>query len=118
MNVTPIGLHELRRTLAVWRPDAVDDGAGGQDVELVEVGEIQAQVSQPSAEERVSAAQAGARMDHVIYARPDADVQRGDELRGDGDTFRVIATVGPSDPTYLRIEAERVQPEPAGDEGS
>jgi len=95
----------------------MEDGAGGQDVEMVPAGEIQAQVSQPTAAERVAAAQAGAELTHVIHALPDADVRRGDELRGGGDTFYVIATVQPSDPVYLRIEAKRIQPEPA-EEGS
>lgn len=113
----PISVHELRRTLAVWRPDTMEDGAGGQDVVMVEVGEVQVQVSQPSAAERISAAQAGAEMTHVMHARPDAQVYRGDELRGGGDTFYVIATVQPSQPVYLRIEAKRIQAEPA-EEGS
>lgn len=110
---TPISMHELRRTLEVWRPSLADDGAGGQDVTFEAAGEVQVQVSQASAAERVAANQAGAVLTHVIHARPDADVRRGDELRGDGETFRVKATVQPSDPTYLRIEAERIQAETA-----
>lgn len=113
----PIGAGERRRQLQVWRSDLADDGAGGQVATLVQVGTVQALVSQPSAAEQVVAAQAGAALTHVVYFGPADDVQRGDELRGDGDTFRVKATVVPSEAVYLRADVERIQHEP-GDEGS
>lgn len=103
---------ELNRTLVVWRPDEVDDGAGGQTVTYLEIGEVRARVSQPQAAERVSAAQAGAALQYPIYLWPDADVRRGDQLRGDGQVFRVKATVVPSEPVYLRADSELIESEP------
>lgn len=108
----PIGGYDLNRTLTVWRPDPIDDGAGGQDVDYVEVGDVRARVSQPTAVERVAAAQAGAEHTHVVYVRPDADVARGDELRGGGQVFRVASTVMPSEPVYLRANCELIESEP------
>lgn len=113
----PIGGHDLNRTLTVWRPDTAPDGAGGQTVTMVEVGTVRARVSQPSAAERVAAAQAGAEHSHPVYLAPDADVARGDELRGDGQTFRVRTTFRPSEPVYLRADCELVESEP-GDAGT
>lgn len=106
-----IGAHELNRTFEVWRATTADDGAGGQTEVVVQAGTARARVSQPTAAERVAADAAGARLDSVLYLAPDADVRRRDELRGDGDTLRVIATTQPSDPVYLRAECEQVQTE-------
>jgi SPP1 family predicted phage head-tail adaptor len=108
----PIGAHELPRAFEVWRPDLVDDGAGGQDVEMVEVGQVRGRVSQPTAAERVVAMQAGAEHTAAVYLAPSADVRRGDELRGGGETFRVKATIVPSEPVYLRADCERIESEP------
>lgn len=107
----PISPHELPRTLAVWRATTVDDGAGGQTPTRAQVTTVRARVSQPTAAERTAADQAGARLDAVMHMAPDAGVRRGDELRGDGDTYRVTATVAPSEPVYLRAECERIQSE-------
>lgn len=104
--------HELNRTLAVWRPDTEPDGAGGQDVDLVQVGTVRARISQPSAAEQVAAMQAGAVHTQAIYLLPDADVRRGDQLRGDGQVFRVKATFSPSAPVYLRADVELIESEP------
>jgi len=107
-----IGAHELNRTLAVWRPVTDDDGAGGQTVTMTDIGDVRARVSQPSAAERVAAMQAGAELLMPVYLAPDADVSRGDELRGDGEVYRVKATVRPSEVEYLRADCELVQVEP------
>jgi SPP1 family predicted phage head-tail adaptor len=107
----PVGGHELRRILAVWRPQTAADGSGGQTVTHTQVGTVRALVSQPTAAERVEAARAGAEHTQTVHLPPDADVARGDELRGDGDTFRVKATVRPSEPVYLRADVELVQHE-------
>lgn len=108
-----IGVHELPRLLQVWRAVTTDDGAGGQLVDVLQVGEVRVRVSQPSAAERTAGGQRGAQLDAVIYALPDDDVRRGDELRGGGETYRVTSTVTPSEPAYLRVECERVQSEGA-----
>ncbi|MEU8264919.1 phage head closure protein [Micromonospora sp. NPDC048999] len=107
----PIGVHELPRHLQVWRPTSTGDGAGGQVVTRTQVDTVRAKVSQPSAEERTAAGQSGAQLDAVVHLQPTADVRRGDELRGDGETYRVWATVHPSEPVYLRAQCERTQSE-------
>jgi SPP1 family predicted phage head-tail adaptor len=111
--------HLTRTELTVHRPSTVDDGAGGQTVTFAEVGTIRAQVSQPSTTERAEASQWGVELMHVIHTLAGADVRRGDELSGDlpsttdGRRLRVVAALSNSRSSYLRIEAEAAQPEPA-----
>lgn len=108
----PIGSHELREWLEVWRPGEVDDGQGGTTVELVKVGRIRAKVSQPAAAEQIEAQQAGTTMTMIVHTKPTADVRRGDELRrSDGDKLRVKYTIHPSEPEYLRADCEQIQRE-------
>jgi Phage head-tail joining protein. len=106
-----IGAHELNRTFGVWRTTTADDGAGGQSTVTVQVGTVRALVSQPPAAERMVADQSGARLAAIVHMAPGEDVRRGDELRGDGETLRVLAVVRPSESVYLRAECERVQSE-------
>lgn len=104
----------LNRTLQVWRPVATDDGAGGQAVTYVrQTGDVRAKVDQPTAAERLVAQQAGAEHIRPVFLAPDADVRRGDELRGDGQVLRVKATYTPSTPRYLRADCELIEPEGA-----
>lgn len=107
----PIGAHELPRELAVWRKTRGPDGAGGQTTTLAQVGTVRAKISQPTAAERVAAMQAGAALTMPVHLLPDADVHRGDELRGGGEVYRVEATVIPSEPVYLRADCERIESE-------
>lgn len=104
--------HLLNRTLAVWRPGTSDDGSGGQDVARTHVADVRAKVDQPTAAERREADQWGARHTHTARFLPAADVERGDELRGDEQTFRVLATLTNSHNTYLRALCELAQSEP------
>jgi SPP1 family predicted phage head-tail adaptor len=106
--------HRLNTTLTVFRPAAADDGAGGQTVTFGEAGEVRAQVSQPTAEERATAQQFGANLTHLVHTTYGADVRRGDELDGDlpsatGERLRVFAVVSDSRSTYKRLECEAVQ---------
>jgi SPP1 family predicted phage head-tail adaptor len=103
--------HLLNRTLEVWRPaTGPGDGLGGRRITYVDTGRtVKAKVDQPSDAERILAQQAGSEHTHSIYLLPDADVTRGDELRGDGQTFRVKATVQPSSPAYLKAPCELIQ---------
>jgi hypothetical protein len=104
--------HLLNRTLAVWRPTTASDGVGGQTVTLVAAGQVRAMVSQPTAEERAEADQWAAELSHTVHLLPGADVRRGDELRGAGQVFRVLAAVSNSRDTYLKAPAsELAQPE-------
>ncbi|WP_018503078.1 head-tail adaptor protein [Parafrankia discariae] len=109
--------RRLNRELEVWRPVAEDDGAGGQTVTPMLVDTVPMKIDQASAAERLLAAQAGAELTHNGYAEPDADIARGDELRGDGQTFRVDSVVEPSTPRYRKAGLVQVQAEP-GDEPS
>lgn len=101
--------HRLNRVLEVWRETVTDDGMGGQEVTLVRQVDVVAKVDQPSASVRLLAQQAGADHTHDIYLLPAADVQRGDELRGEGQAFRVDSVVVPSAPIYRKAEAELIQ---------
>lgn len=112
--VTPVGAHELPRVFQVYRTTTADDGAGGQITTRVSVGAVRARVSQPSAAERIAAMQAGAVLTMPVYLQPDADVRRGDELSDGGETYRVRATVRPSEPAYLRADCERIEAEVTG----
>lgn len=104
--------HWLNRTLQVWRPATAPDGAGGQAVTYVrQPADVAAKVDQPTAAERMLAAQAGATLAHPVYLLPGADVRRGDELRGDGEVLRVVSTSGPSTPRYLKADCELIEAE-------
>lgn len=101
--------HRLNRTFTVRRPTLAGDGAGGYIEQLVEVGTIRAQVSQPSAKERVAAQQVGATLTHVAHAEARANVERGDRLDDGKQTLRVVAVVQDSRATYKRLECEAEQ---------
>ncbi|GAB3856595.1 hypothetical protein GCM10029963_53230 [Micromonospora andamanensis] len=109
--------HTLNTPLDVWRTVSEPDGAGGRTVTRSWVGTVQARISQPRAGEQVEADQAGARHDAWIYLLPRADVRRGDELRPSGAAdgsrpyWRVMSTVRPSVPVYLRAAAEHIEQE-------
>ncbi|MEV7282872.1 phage head closure protein [Streptomyces sp. NPDC093111] len=106
-----IGRH-LNRTLEVWRPATTDDGYGGQESTYVHQGDVRGKVDQPSASERMLAQQAGAEHTHDVYLLPNADVQRGDELRGGGQRLRVKQVVEPSATRYRKAECQLIQTEP------
>jgi len=106
----------LNRRLDVYRPQSVPDGHGGQETALVAVGTVRAKVDQPSATERMVAAQTLSRHSHDIFLLPRADVRRGDELRGtdtlgNAQAFRVQSVVQPSTPVYSKALVEELQAE-------
>ncbi|WP_030744454.1 phage head closure protein [Streptomyces sp. NRRL F-5135] len=103
--------HLLNRQLTVWRTVTVPDGAGGQETSLRPVGDVAGKVDQPSAADRMLAAQAGSRHTHTVYLQPDADVRRGDQLHGDGQVLTVHSVVQPSAPVYRKAECELTQTE-------
>lgn len=108
----PIGFHELRDTLTLWRPTSVEDDLGGSTDVLAEVGPVRAKVNQPAGIEQVEAMQPGSALTIILHFRPDADVRRGDILvRSDGDRLRVKFTVHPSERVYLRADCEQLQRE-------
>lgn len=110
-----IGRH-LNRQLTVWRETTVDDGAGGQESTVAQVGTVRAKVDQPSNADRMLAAQAGSEHDHTVFLAPRADVRRGDELRGTDalgtpQVFVVLSVVQPSTPVYSKAACTLVQRE-------
>ncbi|HMG44656.1 MAG TPA: head-tail adaptor protein [Acidimicrobiales bacterium] len=112
--------HLCVTALTVHRPSTVADGIGGTTVTYSQVGQIRAQVNQPTPEERMLAQQAEANLTHILHTVAGADVRKGDELGGDlptdvpaGRRLRVISAVSNSRTTYLRIEAETTQAEGA-----
>lgn len=112
------GRHFNRR-LEVWRETAVDDGAGGQEVTVAQVGTVRAKVDQPSPTERLMAQQSGSDHSHNVFMSARADVRRGDELRGtDGvgnaQRFRVLSVVQPSTPVYSKALVELTQSQQEG----
>lgn len=113
ITTPPIGWHELRRRFRVMRPTTTQDEGGGSSVTEVFAGEVRAKVSQPASVEQLEAQQAGSSFSVIVHLRPDADVRRGDHLVAldDGDDLRVKSTIMPSEPVYLRADAEQVQSE-------
>ncbi len=118
MSGDRIDAVDLNRELSVWRPELADDGQGGQSETFVEVGDgpVRAKVNEPTAAERIEAMRSGVDLSYQIHLFPDADVRRGDELRAAGEVFRVLSTVRPSTPTYLRAQCERDEVEMNDDE--
>jgi head-tail adaptor len=106
--------HWLNRELQVWRRQSTDDGYGGQtSTRVQQPDDVRAKVDQPSAGERLLAAQTSSRHTHSIFVMPTADVRRLDELRDEttGEQWRVLAVVGPSTARYRKCEAELIQGE-------
>lgn len=103
--------HLLNRTLAHWRSVEEPTGTGGFTTTWIQLGDVAARVSQPSAAERVAADQGESRLTHAIYLDPGSPVSRGDELRDGDETFEVIATIVPSKAKYLRADAHLAQHE-------
>jgi head-tail adaptor len=106
----------LNRQLSVYRQESADDGHGGQTTQMVLQGTVRAKVDQPSPTERMVAAQTVSRHSHDIYLLPNADVRRGDELRGtdalgSAQVFRVQSVVQPSTPVYSKALVELTQGE-------
>lgn len=104
----------LNRTVEVWRRAEQNDGAGGEQTVWTRVDTRQMRISQPTTAgraERYAGPQNLGDLTHVVYDLPDADIRRGDQLRADGLILRVITTLHPSEPIYLRANCEQLQSE-------
>jgi len=102
----------LNASVQVWRVVLADDGGGGQTETWSEISTQRARLSQPTAAQREAGDQDGARLTHVVYLRPGADVRRGDQLRQEGVRLEVLATFEPSvRGTYLRADCTSRQHE-------
>ena len=103
----------LNRPLDIYRRVETPDGMGGTVTGPPQlVGSAMFKVDQPSAAELIEAEQAQSSHSHNIYALPATDIQRGDELREAGKSYRLIAVVQPSEAVYAKALAELVQREP------
>lgn len=104
--------HLLNTSVEVWRVTLAGDGGGGQVETWTSLGVQRARLSQPSATQREAGDQTGANLTHVVYLRPGADVQRGDQLRQPGVVLEVTAVFQPSvRGTYLRADCTSRQAE-------
>lgn len=102
--------HLFNRTLTVRRGTRVADPYGGGTELLADVGTVAARVSRPAPTEREVGQQEGVRTGVEIYLDLAADVRRGDQLIGDGQTFEVIAVTFPSRRDYLKADAREDTP--------
>lgn len=107
---------EADRSLEVWRHSRTGDGVGGTTSTLAKVGDVEAKVDQPTALERMVAAQSGAELTHSIYLDPNDPIQvkRLDELRHGTWTWRVESVVIASEVDYVKAGAVLIQPEGTG----
>lgn len=104
--------HLLNASAEVWRAARTSNGMGGSTTTWGSTGTVRCRLSQPSATERVIAAQNGAELSHVVHLADTADVRRGDELRQGARVFEVLAVYEPSVPgTYLRADCKLRQEE-------
>lgn len=103
--------HLLNTSVVVHRPTLTPDGMGGYTESKTTVAVLAAKVDQATAAERQAAAQWQSPHSHNVYLTATANVRRGDELQWGDRVFRVIATVQPSRPVYLKAECEYVQRE-------
>lgn len=102
--------HLLNRDLTVYRESFTADGQGGRTKSFASAGTVRAQVCQPSDQERLAAAQLGARLDAIVYVPFGADVERGDMLDdGGARRWRVVAEESNSRSTYARLHVTEVQ---------
>lgn len=106
--------HLLNRTFEVWRASTTADGAGGYTATWSQVATVDARAHTTRNEtQNRDGGAPGASVDVTVYVLPDADVQRGDELREGADlVLDVVALVRPSvTSAYLRLECEQRQAE-------
>lgn len=98
-------------TWEVWRPLAVDDGAGGQTVVMVFLRTERGDMRELTGQERIEAQQAGAEHTHTGYFRVRAGIERNDELRRGDDVLRVESvTPGfPENAGRTRVSARSVE---------
>jgi len=95
--------HLLNRRLEGFRPELVDDGAGGQTSVLAFFANLDAMVQQPSANERMTADQWESRHTHNLFFDSNQLISRNDHFQGldeNGELqqFRVMSVVRSSRP--------------------
>ncbi len=107
--------HLLNETATLKRRAAsVSDGMGGQTGGgVTTVGTLKVRVSLVSDDEQERADQERGVLLSNIYAKPGADVKRGDVLNVRDTDFEVEVVSEPSEPnTYLRAQCKLTQASP------
>ncbi|HEY8414409.1 MAG TPA: head-tail adaptor protein [Thermaerobacter sp.] len=100
----------LNEMVTIERRTRTHDGQGGWKTGWQEVGKERTRIRPAWAREREAGAVTEARVTHVAYFRPGADVRRGDRLRRDnGEALDVISVRRPSAGHHLEVDAEAVQ---------
>lgn len=86
----------LNKTYTVARQARASDGQGGWTVSFAAVGSFKGRMRPATGVERELAAAEQRQISHVLYVRPTADIQRGDQVTGDGATWEVLGVREPS----------------------
>lgn len=100
----------LNHDFTVSRRQRSPDGQGGWVISYAAAGTVRGRIRPSSSTERISAQSEEREITHVLYVKADADVQRGDQVVGDGLTVEVLAVREPSRAgEHLEIDCEERQ---------
>lgn len=113
----------LNHTFTHRRRERVSDGQGGWAITYNELGTVKGRLRPIGGGERGGEQSPAARevreIRHVFYATADSDVQRGDELEGDGVIVEVLGVREPSRAGHhLEIDCVERQYEATAEVGS
>ena len=90
----------FNHTFTVSRRERVSDGQGGWAIAYNEVGTVEGRLRPLGAGERAGEQAPAAREEreirHVLYVAVASDIQRGDQVEGDGVTVDVLGIREPS----------------------
>lgn len=90
----------LNHTFTVRRRERLSDGQGGWAIAYNEVGTVEGRLRPigggERAGDRTPAAREEREIRHVLYVTADSDVQRGDQVEGDGVIVEVLGVREPS----------------------
>lgn len=100
----------LNNTFTVERRTRTSDGMGGWVIAYAPAGSYKGRMRPASSAERDVADQQQRNLTHVLYVVGTADIQRGDQVTGDGVTVHVLGVREPSrSDHHLEIDCEEVQ---------
>jgi len=109
----------LNQTFTQSRIVRTSGGSGKWPESLTELGTVLGRLRPASSTEREVAAAEQRQISHVLYTLADVDIQRGDEMEGDGV---IVAVQGVREPSraghHLEIDCLEVQREATEEEGS
>lgn len=116
----------LNNTFTISRRVRTSDGQGGWAISYEDIGSVEGRLRPASGAEREVAAQEERQITHVLYVVASAhisgtseDIQRGDQVEGDGVIVEVMGVREPSRAGHhLEIDCLEIQHEAAGEAGS